>query len=187
MSEVYQYHEKDEGKPNLMALLIEGIRAASYGRTKPTSLAFSSRPRQWDFVMEPGIAIARRPSRKPVRHEHGLHELGFISESTVDSGDVGMVIGIDPGVGTMFHKGKIWQLEDVYTPTFELDPTDPDPLGTSAFILEEHFDDLRKKMIESMGLPASFLEPVKKSGIGRYYSESFVDAPWPGYYSFEET
>jgi hypothetical protein len=49
------------------------------------------------------------------------------------------------------------------------------------------YKDLNRRIIESMGLPASFLEPVKKTGgIGRYYSES-IGTLWPGYYSFEET
>lgn len=198
MSEVYRYNEGEaEKSKDMMALLIEGLRAASYGRSKPTSLGFSSldksrrfnRETGWDFIMEPGIAAARRPSRKPVRHEHGLRELGFISEGTVDSGDVGIVIGFDPGVKSSAINcgGKIWQIEDVYTPTFELDPTDPDPLGTSQFLLTECFDKLRKKMIESLGIPASLLEPAKKKGgMGRYYSEA-IGTLWPGYYSFEET
>lgn len=126
MSKVYRYSEDEaEKSKDMMALLIEGIRAASYGRSKPTSLGFSSlesrrfnRETGWDFIMEPGIAAARRPSRKPVRHEHGLRELGFISEGTVDSGDVGIVTGFDPGVKSSAINcgGKIWQIEDVYTP-----------------------------------------------------------------------
>jgi hypothetical protein len=208
MSEVYRYNEDEaEKSKDMMALLIEGLRAVSYARSKPTSLGFSSldksrrfnRETGWDVVMEPGIAVSRKATRKPVRHQHGLHELGFISESTVDSGDVGIVIGIDPGVKSCAINcgGKIWKLEDIHTPAFELDPTDPDPLGTCAFVLPDlkamyapdldFYAKLRTGIIEAMGVPARLLEPAKKiGGFGRYYSESFGTL-WPGYYSFEET
>ncbi|MNQ02271.1 hypothetical protein D3C85_149400 [compost metagenome] len=153
MSKVYKYNEGEvEESKGLFALLIEGIRASSYARSKPTSPG-------WDFVMEPGIAVTRKLS-------------------------------------------------------VELDPNDPDPSGTCLFLKKASDDAIRKRAIEelilpdlqamyapdldwhkalqkqiaeAMGLPARFLEPVKKiAGMGRYYSES-IGTPWPGYYSFEET
>ena len=168
MSKVYKYNEGEvEESKGLFALLIEGIRASSYARSKPTSLGFSSLDKSrrfnrevgWDFVMEPGIAVTRKLS-------------------------------------------------------VELDPNDPDPLGTCLLLKKASDDAIRKRTIEelilpdlqamyapdldwhkalqkqiaeAMGLPARFLEPVKKiAGMGRYYSES-IGTPWPGYYSFEET
>jgi hypothetical protein len=166
MSEVYTCRQGEKEKSSdLLSMLIQGLRAASFGRSKPTSLG-------WDVVMEPGMACAR----KPERHEHGIDAIA--------------------------HMGKL---------SVELDPNDPDPSGTckllkmasdgeiskreiAEFSLPDLkamyapdldiYKDLNRRIIESMGLPASFLEPVKKTGgIGRYYSESI----WPGYYSFEET
>jgi hypothetical protein len=168
MSEVYRYNEGEaEKSKDMMALLIEGLRASCYARSKPTALGPTSLARaarfnfggDWDFVMEPGIAVTRKLS-------------------------------------------------------VELDPNDPDPLGTCLLLKKASDDAIRKRTIEelilpdlqamyapdldwhkalqkqiaeAMGLPAHFLEPVKKiAGMGRYYSES-IGTPWPGYYSFEET
>lgn len=285
MSEVYQYHEKDEGKPNLMAWLIEGIRASCYARAKPTldhdlrstlpqrysrlftplsyegaeadvnplhelceqesisfggkggracrtmapdldELMYNARQRinkdasttldcyrkriegitEWSDVREPGIARSRKKwdemepgvkSREPVPHTH-----------TVDD----LIIGFDPGVkqSALSIRDKFILFgpqeeasEQLFTTvvTPYLDPTDPDPLGTARAMQKvvlpdlkamyapdlDWYNKLQKSIIEAMGVPARFLEPVKKKpGIGRYYSES-IGTSWPGYYSFEET
>lgn len=176
-----------------LSSVVAELRKGNYSRQKPTtSGGDDAAPRrrfvdgwtEWSFCSEPGIAAARRPSRKPVRHEHGLHEIGFISESTVDSGDVGIVIGIDPGVKScaINHRGKIWQFEEVYTPRLDL------PDLKSMYAPDwDFYKDITKRMISAMGLPADMVSSGPKLGMGRYYSESFVTLPPLKYYSFEET
>lgn len=171
-----------------LASLVAGIRNHDYSRQKPTSLGGDDRPRrrfvdgwtEWSFCTEPGIAI----TRKPVRHQHGLSDIAFISESTVDSGDVGIVIGIDPGVksSAINHRGKIWQFEEVYTPPIKL------PDLKSMYAPDwDFYKDVTKRMIEAMGLPAELVSSGPKLGMGRYYSERFITLPPLKHYSFEET
>lgn len=177
-----------------LSSVVAELRKGNYSRQKPTtSGGDDAAPRrrfvdgwtEWSFCSEPGIAAARRPSRKPVRHEHGLHEIGFISESTVDSGDVGIVIGFDPGVKSCAINcgGKLWKLEEVDTPPFKL----PDLKS----LYSEDWDfyaKLQKQIAESMGLPASMVSVGPKlGGMGRYYSERIVELPPLKHYSFEET
>lgn len=177
----------------LASLCVE-LRKGDYSRKKPTtSGGADAEPRrrfvegwtEWSFCSEPGIAAARRPSRTPVRHEHGICDLGFISESTVDSGDVGIVIGIDPGVKTSAfnYGGKIWKLEEVYTP-----PSDLPDLKSLYSEGQDYYAKLQKQIIAAMGLPADMVTAGPRlGGMGRYYSESMVTLPPLKHYSFVET
>lgn len=177
-----------------LASLCIDLRKGNYSRQKPTTSGgddaeprrrFADGWNEWSFVTEPGIAITRKAVRKPVPHRHDLADIGFISESTVDSGDVGIVIGIDPGVKTCAfnHRGKIWKLEEVYTP--------PTTLPDLKSLYAEDWDfyaQLQKQMISAMGLPASMVSAGPRlRGMGRYYSESVVELPPLKHYSFEET
>lgn len=216
MSEVYRYNEADEGKPDILAQRIEGIRASSYARAKSTINDYRKRLEswtEWSSVHEPAIAIARKKwdemepgvkSREPVPHDHAIDAI---------------YCAMDPGVkyNTLSIRDKLFLFgpqqeasEQLFSTTVTpyLDPNDPDPLGTASGTQEIVLPDLkamyapdhdwyakiRKGVAEAMGVPASLLEDPKrinfllgkKPGIGRYYSESIDDGKAP-YYSFEET
>lgn len=195
MSEVYRYNEADEGKSDLLAQLIEGIRASSYARAKSTINDYRKRLEswtEWSSVHEPGIAISRKKwdemepgvkSREPVPHTH-----------TVDD----LIIGFDPGVkqSALSIRDKFILLCPQEEASEHLFPTItvlPDLKSMYAPDLD-WYNKLQKSIIEAMGVPAKFLEDPKrinfllgkKPGIGRYYSESIDDGKAP-YYSFEET